>query len=144
MKIRNLIEISHFKVEALSLFLILTLHMNISYHVCGKLEYQCEYFLFRRCSTVVCSTNKCCQSFAGVLPESPSPSSSRYTSSLPLPISSHALPLLPRSLQNRPKNPAPAHSTSFRFSLYVVVAFASVDKSGWDDCEYSSRYSFLP
>jgi hypothetical protein len=29
-------EISHVKVEALSLFSILTLHMNISYYVCGK------------------------------------------------------------------------------------------------------------
>jgi hypothetical protein len=35
-KIQNLMEILHFKVEALSLFLILTLHMNISYYVCGK------------------------------------------------------------------------------------------------------------
>ena len=42
-------EISHFKVETLSLFLISTLRMNISYYVCGKpTQCQCEYLLFRR------------------------------------------------------------------------------------------------
>ena len=47
-KIQNLMAILHFKMEALSLFLILTLRMNISYYVCGKpTQYQCEYLLFR-------------------------------------------------------------------------------------------------
>jgi hypothetical protein len=40
-------KISLFKVEALPLFLILKLRMNISYYVCGKpTQYQCEYLLF--------------------------------------------------------------------------------------------------
>ena len=45
-KIRKLMAISHFEVEALSLFFILTLRMNISYYVCGKID---EFSFFRRC-----------------------------------------------------------------------------------------------
>ena len=80
-KIRNLKEISHFKVEALSLFFIFTsrywLRKTTEYNIytfvasLRSINASIYFFVyvfcfFRRCPTVVCSTNKCCRSFAGV------------------------------------------------------------------------------
>jgi hypothetical protein len=74
-------EISHFKVEALSLFFIFTsrywLRKTTEYNIYTFVAslrsinasiyfFVYEFSFFHRCPTVVCSTNKCCRSFAGV------------------------------------------------------------------------------